>query len=372
MKRSRLFLAGLLATSMLFAGCGSNNQASSNNEGSGDSGPIDIVEPESIEVEIDSNGDEILPDGYVRSQLTNEPILEEKANIRPIAVMVPNDSTALPHYNISNASVVYQCRVEGSISRLMMVLEDWEDMERIGNIRSAREYYVYWAAEWDPILLHFGNPFYADEILASEHIDRINGTTASGGIFYRSSDRSAPQNAYTSTDGIEVGLSTYSISKTHTNRYQEGHFTFAENGGQTDLTGMNGCFDCTKLDMGNCYPVDKTYFEYDEEHNVYLRYEFGKEHVDAANNCQVSFSNIIIQNCKWNVLDEKGYLWFNTVDKGSGYYLTNGKCIPITWSKADVEAPTKYFDVDGNEIVFSTGKTMICINEDGNCEPIFE
>lgn len=373
MRKNKSVLAGILISSMLLCACGNNNTSNDNPSGdSGNNGPIEIMEPETIEVTVDSNGEEILPDGYVRSQLTNEPILEEIASTRPIAVMVPNDSTALPHYNISNAGVVYQCRVEGSISRLMVLIEGWEDMDRIGNIRSAREYYVYWAAEWDPILFHYGNPYYADEILASEHIDRVNGTTAASGIFYRSSDRSAPQNAYISSEGILASLDCYSISKEHTDRYQDGHFTFAENGGQTDLTNTSGCFDCVKLDMSDCYPVDKTYFQYDEEYGVYLRYEYDKEHVDAANNCQLSFSNIIIQNCNWTVLDEKGYLWFNTVDSGSGYYLTNGKCVPITWKKTEIEGPTKYYDLDGNEIVFSTGKTMICINEAGNCEPKFE
>lgn len=32
---------------------------------------------------------------------------------------------------------------------------------------------------------------------------------------------------------------------------------------------------------------------------------------------------------------------------------------------ADYE-PTKYYDDDGNEIEFNTGKTMICIIEDGD------
>ncbi len=49
-----------------------------------------------------------------------------------------------------------------------------------------------------------------------------------------------------------------------------------------------------------------------------------------------------------------------------GYYFTNGKGIHVTWKKTADYEPTKYYDDDGNEIEFNTGKTMICIIEDGD------
>ena len=378
-KNSRIFTAGLLASGMLLAACGkgSTNEFPSNNTSTPETSAVDIVVPSETQASTETKESEItdntiLPDGYVRSQLTNEPILAEDALIRPVALMCPDDSTALPHYNISKADILYECRVEGTISRLMMVIEDWQDLERLGNIRSARDYYVYWAAEWDPILFHYGNPYYADDILASDYIDRVNGTTAVAGIFFRSSDRSAPQNAYISTAGIEYALDYYNISKEHTDKYREGHYTFAENGGQSDLSSLNGAFDCTYLDMSECFPVDDPNFTYNADDGLYYREQYGKAHVDAATGDQLAFSNIIIQNTEWSTRDEKGYLWFNTCDSGrSGYFLTQGKCIPITWSKKDTLSPTKYYDLDGNEIVLSTGKTMVCIVEDGNCSPIF-
>ena len=35
-------------------------------------------------------------------------------------------------------------------------------MEKIGNIRSVRHYYVPVGLEWDSIIVHFGGPYYAD------------------------------------------------------------------------------------------------------------------------------------------------------------------------------------------------------------------
>lgn len=379
MKKIRLLAAGFLMSSMMLTACGEENNTPSVVE---TTGSVELVVPSAAETEQsntnDSSADVIeddeIPEGYVRSQYTNELITVELDQQRPVFVMTPDDSTALPHYSISQAELMYECRVEGTISRLMVMYHDWAGMEsdRIGNIRSCREYYAYWAAEWDSVILHFGNPFYANEILASEHVEHIDGNTAVTGVYYRSTDRSAPQNAYTSSEGIEYGFDYYKISKTHTDRYQPGHFTFAPNGGQSDLSGINGVFDCTTLDLANLYPIDKPYYIYNEEDKKYYRYQYGKEHCDAVNGEQLAFSNIVIQDCVWAFQPDNKYLWYNTVDSGKGYFLTNGKCVPVTWTKSSVESPTKFYDLDGNEIVFSTGKTIFCINQAGNATPTFK
>lgn len=49
------------------------------------------------------------------------------------------------------------------------------------------------------------------------------------------------------------------------------------------------------------------------------------------------------------------------VSSGKGYYCTNGKCIPITWSKDSVSSPTKFFDETGDEIKVNPGKTFISV-----------
>ena len=54
----------------------------------------------------ESADDEVPPqEGMVRSRLTNEWVSADVASLRPLAVMIPNDKSALPQYNISNADV---------------------------------------------------------------------------------------------------------------------------------------------------------------------------------------------------------------------------------------------------------------------------
>lgn len=94
---------------------------------------------ESTEAETES--EEVLPEGMYRSELTNELIDESLKNQRPIAVMVDNESIALPHYGLSQADVVYEMMnstLNGRITRFMVLVKDWENIKQLGSIRSVR------------------------------------------------------------------------------------------------------------------------------------------------------------------------------------------------------------------------------------------
>ena len=102
----------------------------------------------------------------VRSRLTNEWVDADVAATRPIAVMIPNEASAIPQYSLSDASIIYEANVENRMTRMMAIYEDWQNLDKIGNIRSLRDYYAYWAFEWDAFIVHFGGPFFINELLA--------------------------------------------------------------------------------------------------------------------------------------------------------------------------------------------------------------
>lgn len=51
--------------------------------------------------------------------------------------MMSNDKASLPQYGINRADVVYEAPVEGDMNRYMAIFEDYDDIERIGSVRSA-------------------------------------------------------------------------------------------------------------------------------------------------------------------------------------------------------------------------------------------
>ena len=104
--------------------------------------------------------EDVLAEETVASVYTNEPVSAAQAATRPIAVMMPTDAVAQPSYGISHAKILYEIMEEGNISRQLAVIDDWQGLSKIGNIRSCRAYYIPEATEWDPILVHFGGVVY--------------------------------------------------------------------------------------------------------------------------------------------------------------------------------------------------------------------
>lgn len=380
MKRLQALVLVSLASTFLLFGCGKQEEAD-------EPAVAQVIEKQPELEETEDNAepveeavkdDEAPPaEGMVRSTLTNEWIDGDLEKARPISIMVPNDSAALPHYNLSKADILYECPVEGNITRSMAVIKDWENLDRIGNVRSCRDYFVYWAFEWDSIYLHFGGPYYINEIIERKDTDHITGCAYGDkrtnglyeGTFYRSTDKKAPQNAYASAEGINKGIDKLGISKTYRDGYYEAdHFKFASSKEPNTLEKYGDALTAKEIDMSSAYPITKTSFTYNEGDGLYYRSMYGKPDVDAANNeQQLAFKNVLIQFTYHEVRDAKGYLIFQVHDTTrDGYFFTNGKGIHVTWKKSTDYGPTKFYDDDGNEIEVNTGKTMICIVEDGD------
>ena len=369
MKKVSLLALLALSASLFLFGCGKKKEEN-------------IVEAETLETvdeanptvdEVtDTSDDEVPPeDGMVRSKLTNEWVSADVGNLRPLAVMIPNDKSALPQYNISNADVLYECLVEGEITRLMAIYGDWTGLERVGNIRSCRDYYVYWAFEWDAIYCHAGGPFYIDEVISRKDTNNINALTAPSGVFYRTTDRSAPQNLY--LDGADIVKEANRLGydlEPRDNYADDIHYQFTSKSKPNNLDEYGSdAVTASKIDLSSAYPVTQTYFEYNADDGLYYRYQkpSGGAHMDAATNTQLAFKNVLIQFTYHEVRDAKGYLAFQCNDTTrDGWFFTNGKGIHVNWKKTSDYGATRYYDDNGNEIVLNTGKTMVCIVEDGD------
>ena len=118
-----LLLAGLSSAMLLF-GCGKAKEETETIPATEETAESVPAETES-ETETETVAEEVPPEeGMVRSPLTNEWISGDIADQRPIAVMIPNDSSALPHYSLSKADILYECPVEGKITRLMAVFKE--------------------------------------------------------------------------------------------------------------------------------------------------------------------------------------------------------------------------------------------------------
>ena len=308
--------------------------------------------------------------GYVRSVYTNEWIPAEQATLRPIAVMMPTDKKAQPSYGIVNAKILYEIMEEGEISRQLAIIDNWQGLSQIGNIRSCRAYYIPEATEWDPILIHFGGVCYMKDRITSPDINNLSGTSQYGvgggapgsSAFFRTTDKKAPHNAYTSAQGIINACNQLGYSlNIREGFYNAKHFTFAEGVNTLEQYGA-AAQTANVIDLSQIFTYTKSAFTYNPEDGLYYKTLHGVPQVDALTGQQLSFANVIVQNTKWCKLDDKGYLYFQNYDTTEdGYYFTKGKCIHVTWQKTGDYTPTVYYDDFGNEIQLNEGKTYIAI-----------
>lgn len=312
-------------------------------------------------------------EGMLRSPLTNFWVSAEQAERRPVAIMYPTDEKAQPQYGLDRVEIFYEILEEGSMSRQMGLMTDWDGMTRIGNIRSTRDYFILEAMQWDAILVHFGGPeVFVKELLNREDVDNINGVGGEMGpdygAFYRIPAGSRSEHtAYTDSDHLNRAIQKAGFSATRREEYTvDSHWLFAGASHPVDLSGDASCRPASFIDMTGCFPITKSSFVYHEEDGLYYRSILGKPQKDALTGNQMAFRNILIESCAWGERGA-GYLYFHVLDEGhEGYYVTGGKMIHCTWKRTGEHAPTRFYDDSGREIVLNTGKTMICIAREGD------
>ena len=89
-----------------------------------------------------------------------------------------------------------------------------------------------------------------------------------------------------------------------------------------------------------------------EKKKFNLDYET-KEHYTAK--------NIITYQVKSYSIDSQDRQALENIGGGSGYYITNGYAVPITWEKRERGSKTVYRYLNGEEIKVNDGNTYIQI-----------
>ncbi len=247
-------------------------------------------------------------DGKMQSYLTGEWKDEAVVNRRPIAVMVPNNAPALPQYGISRASIIYEAPVEGRITRLMPVFEDFDDLERIGPVRSSRDYYIYIAMGYEAIYCNWGLAVpYVEELINRDTVQNISAAVQ--GIHNPADEAfgrvSRPGKAKEFTGYLFIdGMKKAAERLGYDWEYDDDHvapFTFAPEGTKAQ-DNYAGEPDATMIYPGgqsgnqSGYGSYNPYFEYHEDEGVYYRYQDGSAQVDELDGSQLKVSNVILHS----------------------------------------------------------------------------
>lgn len=358
MRKHVLLVLLAVSVGLLAVGCGKKEAEVSAEPSEDFSTEAEVIEEEAPVEETEEVEEEVAPEGMYRSELTNEWISEDLMEQRPLAVMVDNEKTALPHYGLTQADIIYEMMnstMNDQITRFMVLVKDYDSIDQLGSIRSVRPTNLMIAPEWNAIVCHDGGPFYINSYLNNAYVDHFSGT------FSRVNNGKPREfTEYMLPGDMDKNFKNTNVDREY-NEYkpEEPHFEFVSENHPVEFEGFQEWFDCTSIDLP--FKHNGSQLDYDEASQTYLYSEYGEAHKDPGNNNkQLAFKNVILQEMDYNQLDDHGYMVWNCIDAGrKGYYITNGKAIPITWSKTSEQNRTIYYDMMGDEIVLNTGKTYI-------------
>ena len=285
-------------------------------------------------------------------------IVDVNSKTRPYAVMINNNHAAWPQCGLQDAYIVYEIIAEGGITRMMALFKDVYP-EQIGSVRSARHYFIDYAEENDAIFVHWGGSPQAYSRINSG-INDLDGMALEGSVFFRdySLNRDLEHKGFVNL----AKAKTYADGKGYT-RDTNKDLLLNYSAREVDLSENIQAKPATDIKLVYSY-YHTTSYEYDEENKVYKRSMSGKANVDLKTDEQYTAKNIIvykISNYTLNDGDGKGRQELNNIGSGSGYYISNGYSVPITWEKSSHSGQTVYKYETGEEITVNDGNTFIQI-----------
>lgn len=376
MKKRIFALCSVLLLSLtVFAGCGSKpteESAASEPEATAAAAPTAKAESSAAESTAEPTEAPSTEPANV-NLLTGLPTLTDGAiGKRPVAVMVNNVDAALPQYGISAADLIFELPVEYDLTRLMAVYGDYTQIPEVCSIRSCRYYYPILAVGFDAIYVNWGmNESVARPTVNSMDIDQYDGDEYGlGDCFGRDKARYESGYAWEHT-GVFHGPNFPSVlekDKVRTDLKEDKTGT-AFNFVEMDKNAAPNGEDAQKVrvDFGANYSV----FTYDEENHEYLKNFKDSPHMDGISKEQLKFENVIVLETEIKPYpgDEViKYVDWEGGENAKGYYISEGKMVPITWSKAGMYDPLKFFDANGNELQLNRGKSYIAFTYAGNCK----
>jgi len=281
-----------------------------------------------------------------------------------LAVKIDNDnSRARPQVGLNEADVVYEERVEGSVTRFLAVFHS-SDSVPVGPVRSARTSDIaIFSALRHPFFAWSGaNPTFAARIRQSAALDV--GYDALSGEYFRESSRRAPSN---------LMLRSTATIRALPNPESEPPaplWTFRQAGQEVPYLEPAEGASVTFGRSGGAAPS-----EWRWEGGGWARTQAGTPHVDAAGR-QVRPANVVIQFVDYVPTDTADQFGVpipeaQLIGEGEVWVLTGGGTQPHgvvkgRWFKDNIAGRTTFTDPDGNPILFTPGQTWVVLPTPGS------
>ena len=305
----------------------------------------------------------------------------DPSNKRPVAIVVDNISNAYKNQKgLYQADILYEALVAPGITRYVAIIEDYESVKDICNVRSGRDYHIDIAQGHNAILVCHGgsitNNYNFYQLVISRLGNRfaivdtmfepitswpvngdkygtiqnyksrsdllfdtvVNGSALKIMVTGKSSKFAKSGAGYTGTpNGFKFGTSSASSSSISAKTVKV-QFTMDNNTSTKDVT-----------------------FTYDSASDKYIRSQLPKEGTNISGE-ELSFTNVVFLGVE--VTQGKGteedprMALIDVTGSGKGYYCYGGKMVAIRWSKT-ANGALRLMTENGAELTLSAGNTYI-------------
>lgn len=281
-------------------------------------------------------------------------VAKGKTNPHPVAIMIENLSTVRPQSGLDKAGIVYEALAEGGITRFLAIYANHVPIEEIGPVRSARDYYLDWVSEYNPLYAHAGGSPDALRLLPEfDNIINLDQIAGDHAYFWRDTSRATAREhtLFTSSELLNYALRDYDAPKEGS--YEPWLFKEEKKASKRVNKEKKITIDYSTFS----YKVE---YRYDFENNQYLRINGDEPHTDHVTGNQLHAKNVIVQYVKTRLADSIR-LAMDTVGEGGALLFQDGEMINATWEKKTQSGRTRFYNTNGQEIQLNPGPTWIQI-----------
>ena len=289
------------------------------------------------------------PEVYIPTYVNNLTGLEvtEEDSKKRHTCFVMSSSAAL--YGISSADLIAEIPIENGSTRLVAFMSDSSVLGKIGSIEPTRGYISNIAKNFGASLISYGNDdtkIYASADISASHFDLTKYT----GYHYTE----YTQFVYTNGDLINAGLSNSGIASASSAKPML-PYVFTDFGAEA-VVGT----DNAKTVIIPYADGAETELYYSAADGLYTFAKSGTVKHDMLNDKTVKFQNVFILFADTVTYETKdgSQMIMNTVGSGSGYYITGGTAINITWSATE-SGSVSFYDELGERLTVNRGSFYI-------------
>jgi hypothetical protein len=289
------------------------------------------------------------------SPLTGIELPSEADTKKPVtAVIIENSPDARPQSGMQEAEITYEAIAEGGITRFLNVYQQ-NKPGLIGPVRSLRPYFVDWLAPWNASIVHVGGSKRAlDEVRNGSYRDVDQFFNP--GSYWRSSDRYAPHNVYTSFEKLDALNVEKGYAQSEPKPFLHNDTTPAEAPSATSVqvTMSSGLYNSG--------------WNYDAASNTYHRLQAGQPHTDREAGQITTRSLVVLKMTMEHVMEDGLRESYASNGSGEAVVFQDGTATEVNWHKSSGQEQLSLTTKDGQAFSLARGKVWISaipVNKNG-------